>query len=156
MRGPPPPRGRAIAYECFSFPSPLQATPKRSFSFAQASAGEGQDEGARIYAHKKSLYTLPPHPNPLPQGERELYVANKVSCAIALPIKGRGRGKNVSTSSQNALSAAAQLLDKFGQAGLAFAPQTLGGEDGAQLLVRHFGVFIDDDIIIFRPMAHFI
>lgn len=46
--------------------------------------------GARIYARKKSIYTRPPHPNPLPQGERELPTTNKISYAIALPIKGRG------------------------------------------------------------------
>ena len=47
--------------------------------------------GARIYARKMRFYTLPPHPNPLPQGERELHAANKISYAIALPLQGGGR-----------------------------------------------------------------
>ena len=37
--------------------------------------------GTRIYARKKSFYTRPLHPNPLPQGERELHPANKISYA---------------------------------------------------------------------------
>ncbi len=45
--------------------------------------------GARIYARKKSFYKLPPHPNPLPQGERELHTMNEISYAIALLKGGR-------------------------------------------------------------------
>src|SRR5262249_26968143 len=51
-------------------------------------------------------------------------------------------------------SAGAQAVDEIGEAGLARAAQALGGDDRLHLGDARVEVAVDDDVIVFRPVAH--
>src|SRR5437773_9480572 len=52
-------------------------------------------------------------------------------------------------------SAAAQAVDEVGEADLAGAAEALGGDDRLNLRNARVEIAVDDDVIVFRPVAHF-
>jgi hypothetical protein len=52
-------------------------------------------------------------------------------------------------------SAAAQAVDEIGEADLTSAAEALGGDDRLNLRNARIELAVDDDVIVFRPVAHF-
>src|SRR5438477_4876728 len=52
-------------------------------------------------------------------------------------------------------SAAAQAVDEIGEADLTGAAEALGGDNRLNLRNARVEIAVDDDVIVFRPVAHF-
>src|SRR5437660_5042252 len=52
-------------------------------------------------------------------------------------------------------SAAAQAVDEIGETDLAGAAEALGGDDRLNFRNARVEIAVDDDVIVFRPVAHF-
>src|SRR5437773_11552379 len=53
-------------------------------------------------------------------------------------------------------SAAARAVDEIGEADLAGAAEALGGDNRLNLRNAPVEIGVDDDVIVFRPVAHFL
>src|SRR5438477_6489170 len=51
-------------------------------------------------------------------------------------------------------SAAAQAVDEIGETDLAGAAETLGGDNRLNFRNARVEIAVDDDVIVFRPVAH--
>ena len=77
--------------------------------------------------------------------------AEELSVAEFCALRGAGSGKR-----RNPSSPRAQAVDEIGEAELAGAAQALGGDDRLDFGDAVVDLAVDDDVIVFRPVAHFL